>query len=74
MPLRSAIESSLPSTGVLPTLLRDHSQWAWPACGVSSRVAGEVVMELFIDVAAKASSSAQTSPGGEARRIRAQQW
>ena len=31
-------------------------------------------MELFVDVVAKVSSSAETSPGGEARRIHAQQW
>jgi hypothetical protein len=31
-------------------------------------------MELFVDVVAKVSSSAETSPGGEARRIHARQW
>jgi hypothetical protein len=74
VPLLSAIESSLPSTGVSSTLLRDNGQRAWPACGASSRVAGEVAMELLVDVVAKVSSSAQTSPGGEARRIHARQW
>ena len=31
-------------------------------------------MELFVDVVVKVCSSAQTSPGGETRRIHARQW
>jgi hypothetical protein len=31
-------------------------------------------MALFVDVAAKVSSSAQTAPSGEARRFHAREW
>ena len=41
--------------------------------GIEHRAIG-LVVESFVDVAAKVSSSAQTSPGGEARRIHARQW